>query len=58
MRQAQPIYVVDLRNGLCVLRSGDTLEREVERIGFVEGNSNEATHSAWSRWAAPLSRYG
>jgi hypothetical protein len=35
------IYVVDLRNGLYVLDYNGQFEREVERIGFLEGNSNQ-----------------
>jgi hypothetical protein len=35
------IYVVDLRNGLYVLRYRGAFEREVSRIGFLEGNSNQ-----------------
>jgi hypothetical protein len=35
------IYVIDLRNGLYVLRYGGAFGREVRRIGFLEGNSNQ-----------------
>jgi hypothetical protein len=35
------IYVVDLRNGLYILDYEGSFEREVERIGFLEGNSNQ-----------------
>jgi hypothetical protein len=35
------IYVVDLRNGLYVLKYEGRFEREVERIDFLEGNSNQ-----------------
>jgi hypothetical protein len=35
------IYVVDLRNGLYVLEYDGRFEREVEKIGFLEGNSNQ-----------------
>jgi hypothetical protein len=35
------IYVIDLRNGLYVLRYRGAFEREVRRIGFLEGNSNQ-----------------
>jgi len=34
------IYVVDLRNGLYVLDYDGPFEKEVQRIGFLEGNSN------------------
>lgn len=34
------IYVVDIRNGLYVLRYKGPGAREVSRIGFLEGNSN------------------
>lgn len=34
------IYVVDLRNGLYVLRYTGDHAKEVRRIGFLEGNSN------------------
>jgi hypothetical protein len=35
------IYVVDLRNGLYVLKYGGRFAKEVERISFLEGNSNQ-----------------
>jgi hypothetical protein len=35
------IYVVDLRNGLYVLRYRGKFAREVRRINFLEGNSNQ-----------------
>ena len=35
------IYVVDLRNGLYVLRYEGAFGREVSRISFLEGNSNQ-----------------
>jgi hypothetical protein len=35
------IYVVDLRNGLYVLDYDGRFKREVRRIGFLEGNSNQ-----------------
>jgi hypothetical protein len=35
------IYVIDLRNGLYVLRYRGAFENEVRRIGFLEGNSNQ-----------------
>jgi hypothetical protein len=35
------IYVVDLRNGLYVLKYRGAFEREVSRIEFLEGNSNQ-----------------
>jgi hypothetical protein len=35
------IYVVDLRNGLYVLRYRGPFEKEIARIGFLEGNSNQ-----------------
>jgi len=35
------IYVIDLRNGLYVLRYRGDFEKEVSRIGFLEGNSNQ-----------------
>jgi hypothetical protein len=35
------IYVVDLRNGLYVLKYEGRFQREVERITFLEGNSNQ-----------------
>ena len=47
------IYVIDLRNGLYVLDYNGRFEREVERIGFLEGNSNQGDASASSRWARP-----
>ena len=35
------IYVIDLRNGLYVLKYRGAFEKEVDRIGFLEGNSNQ-----------------
>jgi hypothetical protein len=35
------IYVIDLRNGLYVLKYRGAFEKEVSRIGFLEGNSNQ-----------------
>ncbi len=35
------IYVLDLRNGLYVLRYRGPFEKEIARIGFLEGNSNQ-----------------
>jgi hypothetical protein len=35
------IYVTDIRNGLYVLEYEGRFEREVERISFLEGNSNQ-----------------
>jgi hypothetical protein len=35
------IYVVDLRNGLYVLKYSGAFEREVSRITFLDGNSNQ-----------------
>ena len=34
------IYVVDVRNGLYILRYKGPFEKEVERVKFLEGNSN------------------
>ena len=34
------IYVVDIRNGLYILRYHGPFERQVERVGFLDGNSN------------------
>ncbi len=34
------IYVVDLRNGLFILEYEGPFEKEVEKTGFLEGNSN------------------
>jgi hypothetical protein len=35
------IYVIDLRNGLYVLKYGGAFEKEIQRISFLEGNSNQ-----------------
>ncbi len=35
------IYVIDLRNGLYVLKYKGKFEREVKNIRFLEGNSNQ-----------------
>jgi hypothetical protein len=37
------IYVIDLRNGLYVLKYKGPFEREVKRIRFLEGNSNQGS---------------
>ena len=34
------IYAIDIRNGLYVLRYHGPFEREVARVGFLDGNSN------------------
>ena len=34
------IYVIDLRNGLYMLDYNGPFEKEVDRITFLEGNSN------------------
>ena len=34
------IYVVDIRNGLYILRYTGPRHRDVDRIDFLEGNSN------------------
>lgn len=34
------IYVVDIRNGLYILKYHGPYEEEVNSIGFLEGNSN------------------
>ena len=35
------IYVIDLRNGLYVLKYKGPFEKEVRRIRFLDGNSNQ-----------------
>jgi hypothetical protein len=35
------IYVIDLRNGLYVLKYDGPFQKEVDRITFLEGNSNQ-----------------
>jgi hypothetical protein len=35
------IYVVDLRNGLYILKYNGPYENEVNQVGFLEGNSNQ-----------------
>ena len=40
------IYVVDLRNGLYILRYHGPYEREVGRVGFLDGNSNSGDAAA------------
>jgi hypothetical protein len=34
------IYVVDVRNGLYILRYSGTYEREISEVAFLEGNSH------------------
>ena len=40
------IYVVDIRNGLYVLSYDGPYESEVDRVAFLEGNSNQASSDA------------
>jgi hypothetical protein len=35
------LYVVDLRNGLYVVKYSGAFEREIQRIHFLDGNSNQ-----------------
>jgi hypothetical protein len=35
------IYVIDLRNGLYVLKYTGRFEKEINKITFLEGNSNQ-----------------
>ena len=35
------IYMVDLRNGLYILKYRGAYEKEVRRIGYLDGNSNQ-----------------
>lgn len=37
------VYVVDVRNGLYILKYGGTYAQEVNKIDFIEGNSNQGT---------------
>jgi hypothetical protein len=41
------IYVVDLRNGLYILKYHGPFEDEVTRIRFLEGNSNLGDAQLW-----------
>jgi hypothetical protein len=43
------IYVVDLRNGLYVLKYRGRFRKEVKRIRFLEGNSNQGTALCYER---------
>ena len=35
------IYIVDLRNGLYILKYNGPYAQEVDSVGFLEGNSNQ-----------------
>ena len=39
--QGRLLYVIDLRNGLYVLEYRGAFEKEIQRISFLEGNSNQ-----------------
>jgi hypothetical protein len=41
------IYVVDVRNGLYVLKYHGPFEQEVAEINFLEGNSNLGEAQLW-----------
>ena len=43
------IYVIDLRNGLYVLKYTGAFEKEVHRITFLEGNSNQGHALCYER---------
>ena len=47
------IYVTDIRNGLYVLRYEGPFEDEVNRIGFLEGNSNQGDALCYDPVGAP-----
>ena len=46
------IYVVDLRNGLYILRYHGPHEREVAGVSFLDGNSNHGDIQRFEREAA------
>ena len=52
------IYVVDLRNGLYVLRYDGPSADEVRRIGFLDGNSNQGDALCYEPVGAPPSHCG
>jgi len=47
------IYVVDLRNGLYVLRYRGPFAREVRNVDFLEGNSNQGDALCFEPVGAP-----
>ena len=47
------IYVVDLRNGLYILRYDGRLEDEVNDVTFLEGNSNQGHALCYEPVGAP-----
>jgi hypothetical protein len=49
------IYVVDLRNGLYALKYRGPFEGEVNRIGFLEGNSNQGDALCYDSVGTPPS---
>ena len=42
------IYVVDVRNGLYILKYHGPFEQEVTEIRFLEGNSNLGEAQIWA----------
>ena len=47
------VYVVDIRNGLYVLRYTGRFKKEVRSVGFLEGNSNVGDAAALERGRRP-----
>ena len=47
------IYVVDLRNGLYVLKYGGRFANEVRNVSFLEGNSNQGNALCYEPVGAP-----
>ena len=47
------LYVVDLRNGLYVLKYKGEFDREVRRVRYLDGNSNQGDALCYE----PVGRY-
>jgi hypothetical protein len=52
------IYVTDIRNGFYILRYNGAFEREVRRIDFLEGNSNQGDALCFEPVGAPPAHCG
>jgi hypothetical protein len=52
------LYMVDLRNGLYVLKYSGAFEREIQRIQFLDGNSNQGDALCFEPVGTPPSHCG
>ena len=52
------IYLVDLRNGLYILRYSGPCQEELDTVGFLEGNSNVGDAQSSAPYAGPCAPAG